>query len=154
MKKSMRRACAAVAAGIVLAFATAGAQSLTPIEELGKKLLFDPNLSTPAGQSCAACHAPGVGFTGPDSAINAAGSVYAGAVHSRFGNRKPPTAAYGGDSPVLYFDEEEGLWIGGMFWDGRATGWTLGDPLAEQAMGPFLNPLEQNLPSAKQGCRR
>jgi len=35
-----------------------------------------------------------------------------------------------------------------MFWDGRATGWTLGDPLAEQAQGPFLNPLEQALPSA------
>jgi cytochrome c peroxidase len=31
-----------------------------------------------------------------------------------------------------------------MFWDGRATGWTLGDPLAEKAQGPFLNPLEQN----------
>ena len=31
-----------------------------------------------------------------------------------------------------------------MFWDGRATGRTLGDPLAEQAQGPFLNPLEQN----------
>jgi len=31
-----------------------------------------------------------------------------------------------------------------MFWDGRATGWTLGDPLAEQALGPFLNPAEQN----------
>jgi cytochrome c peroxidase len=51
---------------------------------------------------------------------------------------------------VLYFDEEEGLWIGGMFWDGRATGWTLGDPLAEQALGPFLNNLEQNMPAAKQ----
>jgi cytochrome c peroxidase len=37
-----------------------------------------------------------------------------------------------------------------MFWDGRATGWTLGDPLAEQAMGPFLNNLEQNMPHAKQ----
>ena len=35
-----------------------------------------------------------------------------------------------------------------MFWDGRATGLTLGDPLAEQAMGPFLNPLEQNNASA------
>jgi cytochrome c peroxidase len=33
-----------------------------------------------------------------------------------------------------------------MFWDGRATGWEFGDPLAEQAMGPFLNPLEQNIP--------
>jgi cytochrome c peroxidase len=36
---------------------------------------------------------------------------------------------------VLYFDEVEQVWIGGSFWDGRATGWTLGDPLAEQAMG-------------------
>jgi cytochrome c peroxidase len=35
-----------------------------------------------------------------------------------------------------------------MFWDGRATGWTLGDPLAEQAKGPFLNPKEQAIPDA------
>jgi cytochrome c peroxidase len=40
--------------------------------------------------------------------------------------------------------------MGGMFWDGRATGWELGDPLAEQALGPFLNNLEQNMPHAKQ----
>ena len=39
-----------------------------------------------------------------------------------------------------------------MFWDGRATGWTLGDPLAEQALGPFLNPLEQNMASAEAVC--
>jgi len=31
-----------------------------------------------------------------------------------------------------------------MFWDGRKTGYVLGDPLTEQAQGPFLNPLEQN----------
>jgi cytochrome c peroxidase len=36
-----------------------------------------------------------------------------------------------------------------MFWDGRATGWILGDPLAEQALGPFLNPVEQNSPQAR-----
>jgi cytochrome c peroxidase len=122
----------------------------TNLVELGKALFFDENLSTPPGLSCAACHAPSAGFTGPHSAINAAGSVYPGAVHVRFGNRKPPTAAYGGDSPVMYFDKAEGLWLGGMFWDGRATGWTLDDPLAEQAMGPFLNNLEQNMPHAKQ----
>lgn len=128
---------------------TAAAQELTPLEMLGKELLFDDNLSTPAGQSCAACHAPEVGFTGPISEINAHGAAYPGAVHTRFGNRKPPTAAYGGESPVLYYDEDEEVWVGGMFWDGRATGWTLGDPLAEQALGPFLNPLEQNNPNLK-----
>ncbi len=130
------------------------AQELTPLEELGKHLFFDQNLSIPPGQSCAACHAPEVGFTGPNSDINAHGAVYPGAVHVRFGNRKPPTAAYGGESPILYFEEEEGLFIGGMFWDGRATGWTLGDPLAEQAQGPFLNSLEQNVPNAKLVCSK
>jgi cytochrome c peroxidase len=109
---------------------------------LGKHLFFDTNLSDPPGQSCAVCHAPGVGWTGPDQAINAAGAVYEGAVPGRFGNRKPPASAYAGDSPILYYDGTK--WVGGMFWDGRATGWTLGDPLAEQAQGPFLNPLEQN----------
>ncbi len=130
------------------------AQDLTPMEELGKMLFFDDNLSTPPGQSCAACHAPETGFTGPTSEINATDSVYPGAVHTRSGNRKPPTAAYGGSSPVLFFDEDEEVWIGGMFWDGRATGWTLGDPLAEQALGPFLNSLEQNNPNAFFVCKR
>jgi len=144
MRTAFKIACAALALGFTPALA-----QLTPIEQVGKNLLFDSQLSTPPGQSCAACHSPDTGFTGPDEAINAGPTVYAGAVHTRFGNRKPPTTAYGGDSPVLHYDDVEGLWIGGMFWDGRATGWTLGDPLAEQAMGPFLNPLEQNNPQMR-----
>lgn len=127
--------------------------ALSPIEELGKRLFFDEKLSSPEGQSCAACHGPEVGFTGPDEAINKTGSAYEGAVRGRFGNRKPPASAYAGDSPVLYRDEE-GLFVGGMFWDGRATGETLFDPLAEQAMGPFLNPLEQNMPDKKAIVRK
>jgi cytochrome c peroxidase len=131
---------------LVVVFA-ATAWALTDEEELGKYLFFDSNLSEPAGQACAACHGPSVGYTGPDASINAAGAVYEGAVAGRFGNRKPPAAAYAGDSPILRFDGKS--WVGGMFWDGRATGWTLGDPLAEQALGPFLNPLEQNNASAQ-----
>jgi cytochrome c peroxidase len=123
-------------------------KDLTSQEKLGKFLFFDTDLSKPKGQACAVCHSPETGFTGPVSVINATIAVYPGAVPTRFGNRKPPTSAYGGDSPVLYQDAE-GLWIGGMFWDGRATGETLGDPLAEQAQGPFLNALEQNIPDAK-----
>jgi cytochrome c peroxidase len=34
---------------------------------------------------------------------------------------------------------------GGLFWDGRATGLRLGNPAAEQALGPFLNSAEHNL---------
>jgi len=119
-------------------------QGLTNKEQLGKAIFFDANLSTPTGQSCATCHGPDVGFTGPSSVINNTTVVYPGAVPTRFGNRKPPTAAYGGQSPVMFYESKTGLFVGGMFWDGRATGWELGDPLAEQARGPFLNPMEQN----------
>jgi len=138
--------------GILLVSALAtgmiGSGKLSLIEELGKRLFFDASLSDPPGQSCAVCHAPQVGWTGPDEDLNAVGSAYEGAVKGRFGNRKPPTSAYAGDSPVLHIDEE-GTFVGGMFWDGRASGELLGDPLAEQAMGPFLNPLEQNIPDKK-----
>lgn len=126
---------------------TSAANSLTPIELLGKDLFFDTNLSTPPGVACSACHVSETGFTGPNATLNAHGAVYEGAVNTRFSSRAPPTAAYAGKSPVLYYNETKGQWIGGMFFDGRATGWTLGDPLAEQAQGPFLNPLEQNNPN-------
>ena len=124
-----------------------GAYALTPLEELGKSLFFDENLSLNSNQSCATCHAPEAGWTGPDSTINNGGSVYEGSIPGAFGDRKPPTAAYAGDSPVLYYNARAGAWVGGMFWDGRAAGWRLGDPLAEQAQGPFLNPKEQALSS-------
>lgn len=139
----LRRICIFVVA--LLFGVTAGTAALTPQEELGRNLFFDESLSTPEGQACAACHAPEVGYTGPDSNINALGAVYQGAVKGRFGNRKPPSSAYAGYSPIL---THTAPFTGGMFWDGRATGWTLGDPLAEQAQGPFLNPLEQNNPDA------
>jgi cytochrome c peroxidase len=145
--KSILALALASAAILLLIVAGASAQGgLTEKEELGKALFFDQNLSLNGNQSCATCHAPSVGWTGPDAAINAHGTVYEGSIPGAFGDRKPPTAAYAGDSPILHQDAE-GVWIGGMFWDGRATGWTLGDPLAEQAKGPFLNPKEQAIPS-------
>jgi cytochrome c peroxidase len=127
---------------------------LTPIEQLGKSLFFDKNLSKNGNQSCATCHDPGVGYTGPDSVINAHGAVYPGSESALFGNRKPPAAAYAGDSKLLQYDGSVSSWFGGMFWDGRATGAVLGDPLAEQAKGPFLNPLEQALASPEELCSK
>ncbi|MCG7920788.1 MAG: cytochrome C [Candidatus Thiodiazotropha lotti] len=123
--------------------------SLQPLESLGKQIFFDERLSDPPGQSCASCHSPASGWTGDTSEINAHAAVYPGAIETRFGNRKPPSAAYATFSPVFHYDKEEGLFIGGNFWDGRATGWLLGDPVAEQAQGPFLNPVEQNIQNAK-----
>lgn len=121
-------------------------QTLSKKEQLGKLLFYDENLSEPQGQSCATCHAPEVGFTGPDPVVSSTTVVYPGAVPTRFGNRKPPSSAYCGASPVFHYDKERNIFVGGMFWDGRATGWELGDPVAEQAKGPFLNPVEQNIP--------
>jgi cytochrome c peroxidase len=121
--------------------------SLTLNEQLGKSIFFDKNLSINKNQSCATCHAPEVGWTGLLSDINAHGAVYEGSIPGRFGDRKPPSAAYATLSPVFHLNKK-GLFVGGNFWDGRATGEKLGNPAADQAQGPFLNPVEQALPDS------
>jgi cytochrome c peroxidase len=98
-------------------------------------------------QSCASCHGLDVGFTGPDPVVNGNGVVYEGSIAGRFGNLKPPSSAYATLSPILHLDRHD-TWIGGNFWNGRATGAKLGNPAADQAQGPFLNPKEQGLPDA------
>jgi cytochrome c peroxidase len=140
-------AIGSIALFLALTGATIGAGSLTSVQELGKAIFFDEDLSLNSNQSCASCHGPDVGFTGPQSDVNAHGAVYEGSIAGAFGNRKPPSAAYVAMSPVLHQDRK-GTWIGGAFWDGRATGSTLGSPTAEQAQGPFLNPREQALPNS------
>jgi len=140
-------ACAAI---LLLAALTVSAEQgtvLTDEEQLGESIFFDDNLSINQNQSCASCHAPDVGWTGPIQAINEHGAVYEGSINGRFGNRKPPSSAYATLSPVLHQDKK-GLWIGGNFWDGRATGELLGNPAADQAQGPFRNPKEQALPDS------
>ena len=122
-------------------------EDLTDKEQLGKAIFFDNNLSINNNQSCAACHAPEAGWTGPDVLINATGAVYEGSILGRFGDRKPPSSAYATQSPILHVDKK-GLFVGGNFWDGRATGERLGNPAADQAQGPFLNPAEQALPDS------
>lgn len=126
---------------------------LTPVEELGKELFFD-KISQPPWVSCATCHGPDAGWTGVIPGINLHGGVYRGAVPQRFGNRKPPTSAYSSFSPVFYLDGSTDEFVGGNFWDGRATGERLGNPAADQALGPFLNPVEQNMPSKQSVCEQ
>ncbi len=124
----------------------AGALSLE--EALGKSIFFDAALSIGGNQSCAACHDPEWGGTGPDATTNAYGAVYEGSIPGRFGNRKPPSSAYATMSPILHVDPKAEHFVGGNFWDGRATGEKLGNPAADQAQGPFLNPAEQALPDS------
>lgn len=128
----------------------ASAAPLTPAEQLGSSIFFDDRLAINGNQACAVCHGPEVGWTGPSEAVNLGGGVYEGSIAGRFGNRKAPSAAYATPSPVLSLgiDPKTKLpqFVGGNFWDGRATGEKLGHAAADQAQGPFLNPLEQALP--------
>jgi len=64
-----RRIRAAIAAAVLVLVPVAStrAQKLTDMELLGK-FLFYQGISTPGSMSCAVCHGPGVGFTGPDAA--------------------------------------------------------------------------------------
>jgi cytochrome c peroxidase len=131
--------------GILVVVSAAVAQStLTAKEQVGKLIFFDENLSINGNQSCASCHGPEVGWTGPLTATNAHGAVYEGSIPGAFGDRKPPSSAYATLSPIFHMDRK-GLFVGGNFWDGRATGEKLGNPAADQAQGPFLNPAEQAL---------
>ena len=128
---------------VCLGFAWAGPQE--DLEKLGGFLFKDKNLSMNQNQSCMTCHHPSAGFVDPENRRNPVDlPVSDGSDPTLFGGRNAPSAAYAGFSPILDQDAE-GTWVGGMFWDGRATGWTLDDPLAEQALGPFLNPVEMAL---------
>jgi len=115
--------------------------ALSPIEQLGERLYFDEKLSEPDGQSCASCHRPDVGFDDPEDEL----PVSEGVIPGLFGGRNSPMSAYAMYAPKFHFDGE--LPVGGQFWDGRATGQMLDDPLAHQALGPFLNPVEMANPN-------
>jgi cytochrome c peroxidase len=110
---------------------------VTAKQSVGLSLFSDTNLSSPSGQSCASCHTLSHGAVDPDSGI----PTSEGAVAGRFGNRNTPTAFYAQYSPPFHYDADDETYVGGQFWDGRASS------LEDQAKGPFLNPIEMNNPS-------
>ncbi len=101
---------------------------LTPPQMLGKKLFFDTNLSTPPGQSCATCHMPAQGFADPEML-----AVSRGANKSVFGHRNTTTVSYASYTPFFHYDSTDEVFVGGLFWDGRAA------TLSEQDMNPLLS---------------
>ena len=110
---------------------------LTPVEKLGKLMLYDSTLSNPPGYSCATCHVPETGFTGPNSEVNAFSGPQPGVVPGRFSNRKPQSYLYAAFSPEgPYYDPHQQVWLGGNFWNGRVP------DLAKQALQPPINPNE------------
>ena len=127
-------------------------------EKLGQKLFTDINLSINRNQSCESCHSlsrievptktrgglfnikkqPALGFVDPENLQNGT-SVANGSIARKFGSLNPPSVGYAAFSPEFHWDGE--LFIGGQFWNGRATN------LVEQAQGPFLNPVEMGMPT-------
>ena len=126
---------------------TSMAVDLTPEEQLGKFMYEDVNFSLNKTQSCKSCHDASAGFADPTNAADPVNTVVStGDDGVSTGGRNAPTAAYAGYSPVRYKMKGTGEYFGGLFWDSRADGSQLGDPLAEQAQGPPLNDVEMNMP--------
>ena len=144
-------------AGSLLVLTVAHAHAGDQLVNLGGAIYNDLNLSLNKNQSCQTCHQQSAGFADPENRVMPhILPVSDGSDPTLFGGRNAPTAAYAGFSPVFHHDGE--LFVGGLFWDGRATGLDVtatgglgagptGDPLAEQAKGPFLNPVEMALGS-------
>lgn len=107
------------------------------LEKLGEALFHDENLSMNRTQSCASCHSPAQGFSDPRRSAEGAFSL--GDDGDSLGNRNAPTASYAAFIPPFH-QNSGAMWIGGLFWDGRANS------LEEQAGGPPLNPVEMGMP--------
>jgi len=118
------------------------------VRTLGKLMLFDKNLSVNRNEACSFCHTPETGFTGPIQSLNQTTVSYPGSVRTRFSNRKPQSYMYAPFAPVLHYNALQGDFVGGNFWDMRASGYRLQNPSAEQAQGPPTNPVEMGLPDS------
>jgi cytochrome c peroxidase len=109
-------------------------------------MLFDKNMSAGRNQACASCHMPYAGWSGPIPSVNLTIIAYPGTVHYRIGKRTPQRHTYAPFFPVLQYNQEQGLFFGGNFWDSRATGYRLRNPDAEQAQGPPVDTQEMGFP--------
>jgi cytochrome c peroxidase len=116
------------------------------VETLGELMNYDRNISPERNQACASCHMPYVAFSGPIPSVNLTMIAYPGTVHFRAGKRTAQRYPYAPFFPVLQFNEEQGLFFGGNFWDSRATGYLLRNPDAHQAQGPPVDTQEMGNP--------
>jgi cytochrome c peroxidase len=115
-------------------------------ETLGELMLFDRNMSANRNQACASCHMPYAGFGGPIPSVNLTIIDFPGTAHFRVGKRIPQRHPYAPFFPVLQYNQVQGLFFGGNFFDSRATGYLLRVPDAEQAQGPPVDAQEMGFP--------
>src|SRR5713226_4072010 len=116
------------------------------IETLGELMNFDRNMSPNRNQACMSCHMPYAGFGGPIPSVNLTIIAYPGTAHFRVGKRIPQRHPYAPFFPVLQYNQVQGLFFGGNFFDSRATGYLLRVPDAEQAQGPPVDTQEMGFP--------
>ena len=148
----MKVLCLALSMLMLVSFTCQARDSLSSKEKLGELLFQDKNLSLNKNQSCATCHSlqPAnstkisggtvTGFVDPDN-VNEGTAVSAGSIPNAKGSLNTPSVGYAAFSPLFHWDKEEGLYVGGQFWNGRAK------DLHEQAKKPLLNPVEMAMPS-------
>jgi len=117
----MKKTIFTISAGIILLFIQARMANREPgnKQDLGKRLFFDPILSSDRSISCASCHKPEYAFADSSATSRGVGGVQ--------GNRNTPSAMNVALQKIF-------------FWDGRANS------LEEQAVAPIENPKEMNLP--------
>jgi len=157
MKKRIIGLCVALLCLSLTGLAYAQSPKLNHKEMLGKLVFEDTAFSANGNQSCQTCHHPDAAFSDPVNRISPMyRPVSEGSDGVSFGDRNAPPAAYTKFSPPLFWDDAEGLFIGGLFWDGRASGIAVTDtgglgagatldPLADQAKGPFGSAVEMAL---------
>lgn len=121
--------------------------------DLGRALFNDRNLSLHRNQSCASCHTPEAvsmptngmgmipaGFADPQG-VRLGRATSEGSSAGRFGGLNAPSAAYAAFSPEFHWEAADETYVGGQFWNGRAS------DLQSQAGMPILNPVEMGMPS-------
>jgi cytochrome c peroxidase len=79
---------------------------------------------------------PYAGFSGPIPSVNLTMVAYPGTFRYRAAKRTAQRYTYAPYFPELQYNQSQGLFFGGEFWDARATGYKLQSPDAEQAQHP------------------
>jgi cytochrome c peroxidase len=122
------------------------------VETLGKLFQYDLKMSPFENTACASCHMPYAAFSGPIPSVNLTMVAYPGSFHFRAAKRTAQRYTYSPDFPVMELNLTQSLpgvsaaFFGGNFWDGRATGYLLQSPDANQAQGPPVDELEMMFP--------
>jgi cytochrome c peroxidase len=116
------------------------------VETLGELMNYDQNISPNRNRACSFCHMPYAAFSGPIPSVNLTMIAYPGTAHFRAGKRTAQRYTYAPFFPVLQYNQVQGLFFGGNFWDSRSTGYLLRNPDAQQAQGPPVDTQEMGFP--------